>query len=892
MIAAFLVLGCVPPADAAPPPGITPEQDGEIKRILRIFADGAEEQGLLGLCRQLLAIFAAVGWLRKRFLPCDAVGVHPVNRDGLGVIAQDCYDLGGDILDAAWDDQECASAICIEAKSDNPHILSFTRKAVRESNGRLPAVDERVLQYGALSCNHTLCFLRCVAHAMRASEPELEKICHQGRLSVELLQTVDGLFARRVTEGMQWDVLDWRVEFHYGDQALQLISEARNMGAQLARRENVFQVIRRIYLLSARNPQSPDWADISRKVLRSKPPCGPYLSKLVPWVVRCAGTEGWALDWMLRLVRANSLGSAGREIEPEFWEACALAPACPETPALKAAILLTNLTAPACTVRNGRCKLLGTSDLAIFKKQGKQAAIQECEGFLKTCIQFMGKLDAWQIQQEAAAQVASAAPVAQEQEGESAEFCALRGARRTVAWLLDKKEVAAGESLLSLGGLGFEFKEALRKRCGEVDSLSVGIEAMASWRKETPKDEDNKGKPGKSGEEDVRVPLVQSALSGGVRDVWDTLRGKGFQIHTAVVRKDGSGQVWEIASLKPVGHGEDLVVLKNLEESEAPLDPVTLDDFLQTWVQAETGYENKHLRKWPLLGERRAEESVAWQVALAQAHIQTGLQALGKEWPDKTAPVRLMVNLLYASKGLQADAAIPAKQLVLVPLTSSIRAREASQKKDDEADPSQYQCAFRDGCRLGQEWQFFLLKPTFQDKKSTDKPKDGQKEEDGGGGQKEEDKGDAEEEAEATSKEKDAKTDMVALFWKVKPVPKEDEANMQAELVTASVLTHISHVAPFFTHARKKVAGKSNNAELGAAQASVIDSSAVSVSVEIPVLVNHKPLKEGDWLTVYKKEEEGTKDRDKRIDPKRLLEKNVAASKSKRTRYRRDLPGL
>ena len=258
------------------------------------------------LCRNLLAIFLAAGWLKTRmFFPCDAVGVHPVNRDGVGLIAQDVYDLGGDILCANWDDKECANAICVEAAPEKTHILDFTQKVARESNGRLPAADPLVLRYGALACNHTSCFLRCILHGKLAEEDSLAKICHLGALSVELLKKRDSLFASRVTDGMQWDVLVWQVESNYGAPCLQLISEARNMGAQLARRENVFQVVRRMYLLSAANPSNPDWGEISQKVLRSKPPCGAYLSKLIAWVARCAGTEGWALEWLVRLVRAN-----------------------------------------------------------------------------------------------------------------------------------------------------------------------------------------------------------------------------------------------------------------------------------------------------------------------------------------------------------------------------------------------------------------------------------------------------------------------------------------------------------------------------------------------------------------------------------------------------------
>ena len=161
------------------------------------------------------------------------------NRSGMGVHVENVYELGIDIKDVGWDDAETARAIAIEMKPGSDELFAFNERLSRESGGRLPGVDRERLRYGALSCNHTHLFLRCVA----AELPCEDKVMTLGgRLSVAAVAQVDEDYARAIRDGLVWEVISWKVREYYAA-AVALIAEARNIGGQVSRRENEMEVV-------------------------------------------------------------------------------------------------------------------------------------------------------------------------------------------------------------------------------------------------------------------------------------------------------------------------------------------------------------------------------------------------------------------------------------------------------------------------------------------------------------------------------------------------------------------------------------------------------------------------------------------------------------------------
>ena len=90
----------------------------------------------------------------------------------MGVPWQGVYDLAADILKAGWSDKECLQALCVEEAPLKTDVVDFSSEVVRQSNGMLPPVCREQVRFGALACNHTVLFLRCVKHGMPITKPK------------------------------------------------------------------------------------------------------------------------------------------------------------------------------------------------------------------------------------------------------------------------------------------------------------------------------------------------------------------------------------------------------------------------------------------------------------------------------------------------------------------------------------------------------------------------------------------------------------------------------------------------------------------------------------------------------------------------------------------------
>ena len=168
------------------------------------------------------------------------VAVDVSNRSGMGVHVENVYELGADIKDVGWDESETARAIAIEIKPGSQDTFEFNSRLARDSGGRLPGVEREKLRYGALSCNHTHLFLRCVVAELPCED---KSMTIGGRLSVAAFAQHDEDFANAIQNGLSWEVLSWKVREYYPD-AVGLIAEARNIGGQVNRRENEMEATR------------------------------------------------------------------------------------------------------------------------------------------------------------------------------------------------------------------------------------------------------------------------------------------------------------------------------------------------------------------------------------------------------------------------------------------------------------------------------------------------------------------------------------------------------------------------------------------------------------------------------------------------------------------------
>ena len=354
---------------------------------------GQEGLGLVGCVDQIIAELESMGWAHTQRLLPRQVGVHPLNRDGMGVNTDDVHGLGRDILAMGWSWLQVASAVCIEEEPGSEAIVKFNEELVAGCDNLAP-VDADMLRYGSLSCGHTNMFLRCLWAGVESRD---EALAESGHLSVDKLARRDAQYARAVREGIEWKVLSHRAHSIHG--LLTLIQRARNAPQAAGRPENEVQVMLRMHSLAVqaqRRELEPDWSAIRRSVAHSNPPCINDLPDLAVFVaVLGGGMDGTFLHDLMCFHR-QFVKTRLCSIRGGFFRA--LAECDLEAPYLKMAILKAQYVCPPNKVNRYKEPTLFTpADLSRSSKH-KAAKAYEAESLLRTlrrCLRSagLGKLD-------------------------------------------------------------------------------------------------------------------------------------------------------------------------------------------------------------------------------------------------------------------------------------------------------------------------------------------------------------------------------------------------------------------------------------------------------------------------------------------------------------------
>ncbi len=104
-------------------------------KIVSLIEDAKREGGkIVMIVDCILAILLTAKLAHRQTLPPSVVGIHPANRDGLGVSATEVHALGVDITAMGWSPEACSHAVCIEVDKKGA-IIDFTLKVRDESGG-------------------------------------------------------------------------------------------------------------------------------------------------------------------------------------------------------------------------------------------------------------------------------------------------------------------------------------------------------------------------------------------------------------------------------------------------------------------------------------------------------------------------------------------------------------------------------------------------------------------------------------------------------------------------------------------------------------------------------------------------------------------------------------
>ena len=783
------------------------------------------------------------------------VGSDLSNRQGLGVNVNEVYGLGSDLHKIGWNDG-VPDPCCITDKPGSTDLIDFNKRLVAASEGRLPAVDEARMQYFAMSCNHTVWFLKCVGAEMPCVSPG---VSINGHLSTALIDEGDPLFAKRVREGMTWMVLNWRVRENYPE-IVELIIHCKNAPGEINRRTSVFETLLQIWDLSKKHMDAdgyPDWTKVQRLVSRGNPPLSTAaVPDLIDYVVNCSG--GKSAPYLLELTDLWSqcqLSKLTRHIPNKLWSGLVNGGQQNLDPMvrLKNMFVMTTLTAQTDTVEDGICTFISPADCQIFgtKKPSTAARLAACSETLNAGFELADKV-AVALASGGASAPGASAPVPRaltNADGEGSSFSKqkLLFACRIVRYALSesKNRQRPGEDFMSTEAIGFELLKGLRRLCPITDTVATNT-ILATWKPDAAAAD--KAKPKAKPTQGVR--LKEMTADGKLAHLGDQMLQRGYQVGEHVKHKAGGG-LWVITKIEA-----DCVVLEDLPARIiSDKNAKTIEQFLATYTKPPSGYESKLLHNDPSWRRLHPLTSKGGAVVLAKADVLSALTVAARLHPDSQQAVQPLLNLKNANGGVEAASNAKAGSIVLVPWTNNIQidfpGEESFQKPaqwtvqlkgdaslanfaSDEGPPrvSLLSQTFAGDLAL-QKQAAEKIAPKPQPRKrcsSKTAPAAAEKEQE-------------EEEEQQNEEEEETAKSHTALFWRLQGVTAKDSKNYEKINMDSGFIT---------VDAFGSIVSQTTN--IGAKNTDKPDfaASARPTQVEIPVLVNSKDVIKGDPLLYMK----------------------------------------
>lgn len=288
---------------------LTPQICTEIEGLLAKAKDGQ----VVGGVHACLNLLEAAGLAWRAILKPQLVGVHPTNRDGLGLNSSEVHHLLTEIANVGFSSQEL-KCICFEVARTNSKFKEFNTKLFSNSRGMLAPMMIDQLRYASVSGSHVNACLNCIAFSVKH---DFERITTDGLISLAKVGEFDPALAAATMEGLPWLIISSAVDETFPDFA-SIVQSSCNVSNHLARTESEVQLLRKIWLaVKALGKTNVSWPEVSMAVLRSKPVLSPQCPQMFTFVVKFSGGEhGHLLETTEQFVRAYGFGrrSVGGEI--------------------------------------------------------------------------------------------------------------------------------------------------------------------------------------------------------------------------------------------------------------------------------------------------------------------------------------------------------------------------------------------------------------------------------------------------------------------------------------------------------------------------------------------------------------------------------------------------
>jgi hypothetical protein len=316
------------------------------------------EIGVVAAADGIEAALGTLGHTYSSYISPNQVGFDPSNRDGEGGNAQHVFVLCGDIFDVGWSPEATSHATCVETPPNDRTVEIFNQK-FSAGNG-MPVVRNDSIRFGSVSGSHTNYVLRCVAGGVATTRADM---CDsKGCFCLAVIGRKDPNFVKAAEQGLKWRVFRWEVRLMW-PRALQVIQSARNVTAATCRPESEMQGLCQLHSLAAvamARGDKPDWHQIKRAVVRSKPSWADISDDMIVFVAAKSGGEhGTFLKAMTRFFRIFVDSSLRSSLPGGLYSVLADSP----WTFLCIALWVTAYTCPKEHVKSGLCQWVSVADV-------------------------------------------------------------------------------------------------------------------------------------------------------------------------------------------------------------------------------------------------------------------------------------------------------------------------------------------------------------------------------------------------------------------------------------------------------------------------------------------------------------------------------------------------
>ena len=341
-----------------------------LNKMMDAYEEGEVKVGVFAFQEHVLTVLEKAKLSEKRRIQVDNVGVHPQNREGVGLVPIDVHDLLLAIASAGWSWSECREALAGEIPpNDNGHAWRiFNENLAEKSDGLLAKVNPDLLEVCTARGSHTTAGVRCMKLGSRGIHPQL---CDSfGQISKAKIVDMQPSMQAPIDNGMLYTVVRWQI-IESCPKLMDILSRTGNASHGIARTQTVLQGCKRMLALYNTHGCGKDdpWEHVAKLASVGMPQgyinmAGAMCSFVKEW---SGGKGGRVLDELEAFERTLKVK---RNISSQDLR-CMGCLKFPEAPRYVPAMFKAALAAPAAFVNDGVSTLFTASDFQSVQIGGR-----------------------------------------------------------------------------------------------------------------------------------------------------------------------------------------------------------------------------------------------------------------------------------------------------------------------------------------------------------------------------------------------------------------------------------------------------------------------------------------------------------------------------------------